>query len=449
MDKLPGSLATDSRNGKTYFQKLPPHLKERFFFNPNLGANGALVLEGRFIDDIVGEKYLLLNVLSGPDLAAIQGLVPAADLQKAAWVTAVQNLVTTMQTSVEDPNSPGYSIAGPPTGASQDYLSGALPAITNDDQPVDSYALTTAGTGDGYVVLVAGNGLAPRTPEAEPVSMHVIRVAAPLHAGQVKVLASANPLDEKVTLRHSSDFVGLPQDYEFQWGYAPPVNGRAPSMDPPPEAPGTAWLSLTSPDLINTYVVEGASIQTISDNYWIMRYRPKVAPHPQLNVWSEWTQPALVEGWIKRALAGINPFSQRVTDFFNNSVNTDVSILTQAGRRWEGNIALNLANINEFGLIEIYETVLNRGMDLSVDGIPPLDYGPANDALLLASGYLADLYSILGEEAAADAANPTIAFDAQSIGSVADSSVATDFTNVSNQTSTARFAFQGQVRNLL
>ena len=36
-------------------------------------------------------------------------------------------------------------------------------------------------------------------------------------------------------------------------------------------------------------------------------------------------------------------------------------MLTQAGRRWEGDVALSLQNINDFGLIEIYETVLNRG----------------------------------------------------------------------------------------
>jgi hypothetical protein len=39
--------------------------------------------------------------------------------------------------------------------------------------------------------------------------------------------------------------------------------------------------------------------------------------------WSDWTAPQLAEGWIKRVLAGINPFNQRITDLFNNAVNTD------------------------------------------------------------------------------------------------------------------------------
>ena len=58
--------------------------------------------------------------------------------------------------------------------------------------------------------------------------------------------------------------------------------------------------------------------------------------------YSRWMPPQFVEGWIKRVLAAINPFEQRVKDLYNNSVNTDVSVLTQAGTRWEGDIALTL-----------------------------------------------------------------------------------------------------------
>ena len=48
-----------------------------------------------------------------------------------------------------------------------------------------------------------------------------------------------------------------------------------------------------------------------------------------------------------------------MTDLYNNAVNTDVSLLTQAGTRWEGDISLTLDAVNDYGLIEIYETVLN------------------------------------------------------------------------------------------
>jgi len=190
---------------------------------------------------------------------------------------------------------------------------------------------------------------------------------------------------------------------------------------------------------IPRYTLGGAGIQVLGDNYVVMRYRPITATHPLYSAsptdadWSEWTRPALAEGWIKRVLAGINPFNQRINDLFNNRVNTDVSILTQAGPKWEGDVALNLDSINDYGLIEIYETVLRRGRSLSIES--GFNYGPANDALLLAAGYINDLYMMLGNEAWADAANPTIGIG------TAD--------NTYGDIATALFAFRGQMPSLL
>lgn len=188
----------------------------------------------------------------------------------------------------------------------------------------------------------------------------------------------------------------------------------------------------------NRYVIEGNSLFTLTDNFFICRYRARATNHAGYDAsggWSKWTNPQLAEGWIKRALAGINPFEQRVKDLYNNDISTDVSLVTQAGKRWEGDVALNLENINDFGLIEIYETILRRGKSLSIEGAPAINYGPANDALLLASGYLNDLYMLLGNEAAADAANPTIAF----------STNAGQFGDVA----TSLFAFKGQLASVL
>ncbi|HEY6228424.1 MAG TPA: hypothetical protein VI282_14995, partial [Verrucomicrobiae bacterium] len=199
---------------------------------------------------------------------------------------------------------------------------------------------------------------------------------------------------------------------------------------------GTDWLPLDPTkyaDGVRAIIGEGADVRSLADNYLIMRYRAKLATHASYVAgggWSRWTEPQLAEGWIKRVLAGINPFNQRVTDLFNNRVNTDANILTSAGRRWEGDIALNLESINNYGLIEIYETILRRGRVLSIDS--GINYGPANDALLLAAGYLNDLYMLVGNEAWADAANPTI-------------SVGTSLQDIS----TALFAFKGQIPTLL
>ena len=76
-----------------------------------------------------------------------------------------------------------------------------------------------------------------------------------------------------------------------------------------------------------------------------------------------------------------------------------------------------------------------RGRGLSIEGAPPLNVPAANDALLLAAGYLNDLYLLVGNDAFADAANPTIAFDTEG----------GDF----GEFNTALFAFKGQLASVL
>ena len=638
--QIPSSIATDVYQGKTYFTRLPPHLSQRFYLDPTQGTLGTLVLKGQFVEEALGDDYLLLNVLSPDDVTALKGLVDAADsvtyAGKTAWEAAIDGLTTTLQTFKEDPSKKGTYVVD--TGSTTAPVTAdptvtvaaqAVAVITNDDTAVDSYALNAAGGGAGYVVVSVGNGKA-FTPVDEPVSLSVFKVAAPLYRGELKVVAPSNPLDEKITLRHSLDFAGNPADYEFQWLYAPPVDGappvlytytaasgllgsgtsklynqpgtdfallRLPEASPSttPISAGTtvnalpvavtindsgdtvgvhgvsrpqavvrkqfdvatlplkaylsvqlgnrdgaeiylneslvavvnrdaarntavtptptgfsplpllfevsaallrttgnvlslelytdadlgvgssvdarleglnetfttsSWIpitasttetasTLTSGSIVGKvqHVIQGSSLLTLTDNYLTMRYRaclttnaayisPTPTTVPNAGGWSKWTEPALAEGWIKRALAGINPFQQRTTDLFSNAISTDVSLVQQAGKRWEGDIALNLANINNFGLIEIYETILRRGKMLSIDGAPAINYSPANDALLLAAGYLSDLYVIHGNEAFADAANPTIAFG-------------TDNGSTYGDVSTSLFAFKGQLPGVI
>ncbi len=618
LSAIPGSIATSDFLGKTFFPNLPPHLNQRLFSDPNIGALGALVFVGEFVDAPFGEDFFLLNVMSPKDVADAKGLVDTADLDKGKWEAAFDDdgLETTLETFIEDPARRGVYIVD----HQQDVTVGptSIAEIVSDNTAVDSYAISAAGGGTGYVVLATGDGEA-FTPTGDPVSLHVFKVAPPLYRGELKVLASANPLDEKLTLQHSGDFAGDPTDYEFAWITGQPESGGAPPLytftplEVFPNGVGRSWAFLNNPatvlaardylfdvsawsipgdlsanqlviddgngsaangttlpnailrdtldwagvqpiDLylsltiadndgaavylngaeiavwnvpgrensvettapgviagetlplvfsvapqtlqaqnaitIDLYtisdpesasffdlrldsqqenadlekwlavtngaksdegetakvrhIIEGASIFTLTDNYFTMRYHalPNTpaatatggdAANP--GEWSRWMRPQLAEGWIKRALAGINPFNQRVTDLFNNEVNTDVSLLTQAGARWEGDIALNLANIDDFGLIEIYETILRRGRGLSIEGAPPLNVPAANDALLLAAGYLNDLYLLVGNDAFADAANPTIAFDTEG----------GDF----GEFNTALFAFKGQLASVL
>ncbi len=428
-DRLPASIRTEYYQGKYYFPNLPPHLVNRLYLDPNRGSKGSLVLVGQYQKELLGESYLLLNVLRGSDLQAAHDLCPAADTEnRPRWVALVNALATRVETFHEDlPLRPGAYVPDP--ARTRTVGVGNLAEVDDDNIAVDSYALSATGPGEGYITLVEAGGTAFTEP-GDPVSLHIFKVGGSLHRGEIKILPAPNPLSELITFQHTADLAGRFDEYEYEWKIAAPVDG----FPPEPDATMSRYLPLTNvvADLPR-YTLGGAGIQVLGDNYVVMRYRPRSQEHPLRNQWSEWTRPALAEGWIKRVLAGINPFNQRVTDLFNNRVNTDVSLLTQAGRRWEGDVALNLDTINNYGLIEIYETVLRRGRLLSIEA--GFNYGPANDALLLAAGYLNDLYMLLGHEAWADAANPTIGIG------TADRTY--------GEIATALFAFRGQVASLL
>ncbi|MFN0066452.1 MAG: hypothetical protein ACKVYV_02350, partial [Limisphaerales bacterium] len=434
-DRLPASVRAQLYQGRTYFPDLPPHLVERIYLDPNRGTKGSLVLIGEYKKELLGESYLHLNVLRGSDLAAAHDLCPTADtVNRPKWVALVNALATAVETFHEDlPLGPGTYVPNPALTVSVGV--GDLAGIGSDNIAVDSYAISATGPGEGYITVVEAGGSAFTEP-GDPVALHIFKVGGELYRGELKIIPSPNPLSELITFQHTADLAGRFAEYEYQWKIAAPVDG----FPPQPDAGMSQYLSLTpvGPD-IPRYTLGGAGIQVLGDNYLVMRYRPISTNHPLYTAsptdadWSEWTRPALAEGWIKRVLAGINPFNQRITDLFNNRVNTDVSILTQAGRRWEGDVALNLDTINNYGLIEIYETVLRRGRSLSIES--GFNYGPANDALLLAAGYLSDLYMFLGNEAWADAANPTIGIG------TAD--------NTYGDIATALFAFRGQLPSLL
>ncbi len=421
---LPAGVLGNAYAGKVYFPKLPPNLVNRLYFDPN---TTNLVFEGQFKAEGTGENYLLLNVLAGKDLTDAQDLCPATDKRKADWDTAILSLSTPVYTFHEDPDVPGSYVVDPDKTVTRSVSE--LVEVTSSDTAVDSYALSATGPGQGYLTYIVNNGSDPAQ-AALPVSVYIARVAPPLYRGEVKVIMAPSPLSEMITFQHTADLAGRAALYEYDWRILPPVDGQAPT------AAKTTWTPLAQgPDLTHVSL-GGAGIQTLADNWITMRYRC-IAPlaNPAITNWSEWAEPQLAEGWIKRVLAGINPFNQRTTDLFNNPANTTASIIAQAGRRYEGDVPLNDEAMLNSGLIEIYETVLNRGKDLSIEAATPINYGPANDALLLAAGYLNDLYMMLGNEAQADAVNPTIGIGTadRTYGNIA----------------TALFAFKGQVASVL
>ena len=395
--QLPPDLQVENDGALRYFPKLPPQLRSRVWYD---STSKRLRLKGRFVETPAGVEepvgYLLMNVISQSESNRLVAL--SSD---SVFKIAARSLAAAAAQPIEVP----------------------------PNQVFDSLAVTAGlSKGQGYVTLAfANSGLLTTNNPAEPISLAIFKVECPIYRGELEVIVSENPLEEKLTLRHSGDFAGKPEDYVFEWRTLPPVDGL------PPTVPWQQWNTFVPPSSgigVVDITIEGPGLFTLSDNWFICRYKPKNSPTclPGADSgdpvgWSQWTTPQLAEGWIKRVMAGINPFEQRFKDYKKTSVNTIVSMISQAGARWIGNVPLNQQAVNKSGLIEIYETVLQRGLELSINGSPPVNYGPANDALLLAAGRLSDLYMLLGNEAYADAADPTIAFgtDDGQYGNVASS----------------------------
>jgi probable HAF family extracellular repeat protein len=331
------------------------------------------------------------------------------------------------------------------TGSGFDVtLSGALNWVTST---------APAAIPPRFVTLVENND--PNLPGL-PVSLHVIQVDDGPYTGDLKVLPGDNVFDERVTVRHSSDFGGAPEQVEFEWYFkpdAPDFDARLlPEVDVDTGAisdlRGWQLYATHGPGINDLTIGEGgeSSLLTLGDNWFICRHRGYAVGLRPPTLWSDWVgepgsfaepRAQLVEGWIKRVIRGLNPFDARTLDFHASEVNTYVSMLVQAGRRYEGPIAFNPSadNLNSVGLVEAYQTVLERGIGLSIEGAPAVDFEAANNALLLVSSRIADLYLLLGNEAYADAQDPTIGFGTSSgeYGTLAPSI----------------FAFQNQLDSLL
>ncbi|HPB31652.1 MAG TPA: hypothetical protein PLB62_09370, partial [Candidatus Sumerlaeota bacterium] len=294
-------------------------------------------------------------------------------------------------------------------------------------------ALASTGHAEGYVTVAFNDH-----PDAGalPVSLEIIKITCPLYQGELKAIEPPCVFDEQLTLRHTGDLAGKSGDYVYEWRTLPD-----PGTGSPPEDPLDMW-DIWDPDpaandgdtdtpgkqvagALDT-TIRGAGLFTLSDNWFIMRYKkdPSLVNDTDadcVTTYSQWTEPMLAEGWIKRVMGKIDPFKQRAVgggiqtaedrflQYQTREINTIVSMLAEAGRRFNGDVALNCETIDNFGLLEIYETVLRRGIGLSIEGIPPVDYPPANHALVLCAGRISDLYLLIANEAFADALDPTIA----------------------------------------
>jgi hypothetical protein len=465
IDGIPDSIATQFQADGTESIlgsadgtiKLPVSIRQRLRYDP---INKRLLLTGVFDESGVGEPFLLLNVLSKRDRVTLKTLNGGDGSENETftndclsptsgcnWDTAVEALFRLSR----NPQQIKTICLAPDLDINRQRVCNQSRAVTADDvlvgfddpagngvlQPFRAAgvrpALTAgAAQGTGKMTIAFNNdaSLAPL-----PITMEVIEVGclasppppdtaeiiAP-YQGQINVLAPENIFDEQLVLRHSGDFGGNPDDLEFQWFYKPDQGGGQPRVPPDPEngqLNGWIQVPLDDPFGANEISIEGANIRTLSDNWYYARYLglPECENEENFGPWAggpggSLTEPLpqLAEGWVKRVQDRLNPFEARVQDFAQAATNNYASMLIQLGERYEGPVALNNdpENLNSLGLIEAYTTVMRRALQLSVDGTPPVNYGPANNAILFIASRIVEFYTLLGNEAFADAQDPTI-----------------------------------------
>ena len=421
---LPSTIKAETQGSLRVFSDLPFHLRTRVFYN---SVSRKLGFKGYLDESGAGDPLLLPNIMSRKEFDLLRGL---------STNTAYRSALNQLYALTIEPNDPVGLI-------------GRTKALT-----------AGAAEGTGYVTL-AFNNSASLSPL--PVSLSILRVAEPVYIGEIKVIQSDNLFDEQLTLRHSGDFGGTPDNIYVDWWYHPDVTGFPPTTRPGDGNPVNLWQRLDDKSGIGAVdlTISGSSILTISDNWFYVRYSGLQAGDnrdpgydyqngggvPDTDYFSPWAgspggtllrpRPQLAEGWIKRVVNGLNPFESRVKDFHKTPTNTTTSMLMQAGHRYEGPIAMSADPdvLNSLGLIEAYQTVLERGMSLSIEGTPPINYGPANTALLNAATRIAELYVLLGNEAYADASDPTIGFTTAS----------GEYGNLAS----SLFTFQNQLSSLL
>ena len=406
LTSLPTEIKVLQQNGKEIFLDLPYHLRRRISYD---NITNKLQIKGIFDNSGLGEPLILLNILHDYETTLLKGLSSNIDYRNAVD----QLSVLTKSKASEN----AKLIKG----------SDNIKALSTGSAKGMQYA--------SYVTLVFNS-----VEECDdPISMEILKVVPKLYTGEIKVIKPDNVFDEKITLRHNAHFNANTEGIEFEWRYKEPNEGLAPSYDK--NGTNNTWIKYEPDASQSEYggtldiTIEGSGINSLKNYYYIVRYKGFDGVGEE--TWSEWTEPALCEGWIKRVTGGIGPYNQRFNDYHNSEINTTSSMIIQAGKRFEGPVALNssAANVNNLGLIELYETVLRRGKALSIDGAPAVNDKEVNKELLLAAGKIADLYMLLGNEAYADAADPTIGFDTNNgqVGSEASSI----------------FSFQNQLSSLL
>ena len=403
------------RKGSYYFRDITPTLSDRLSIDP---TTDRLVLVGKREEKSAGVNLVFPNVLTDDDIASVMAVVTVENDISAKLRAALESL---RDLGIVRPTTVGTGLRNGRRECVDSYVA------------PDHYALTAMGR-TNWVVLIENNATNRFCNEGNPINMHVLRVVPEYYAGDVVTREDPlNLLSQQLSVHYSQAFGGKAGDYVFEWQKASPS-----LMD---------WKDAFSNAVGRTSFAVGGQGDTLANmvnTFWRCRYRAvegTPAYETMGEAWSAWSDKALAEGWVQRCLNNVTPYTQRMTDLYENPAETSVTMMRQAGAPYEGDVALNQDNLTSVGLIQLYRTILNKAESMSL--LQGIDNADANQQLLLAVQRLSDLYTTLGDEAYADALNPTIGFGSN-FGEVKPQ-LAIDY----GAASSALFCFDNQVPTLL
>ena len=423
------------RAGKYTFKELPPSIGSRFYADTTKDSSKCLTLIGE-LESSAGGTILWPNVANAAEIAALKGLISTdADSSKRnEWAAIIDGL--TLTTPIQ------------PT-----TIEGTLDPVATYI-PRDHYALTAMG-GTGYVTIIendapVGSGVGQLgVQDGDAISMHVFAVTNKYYTGRVVAREDQeNLLSQQLSILYTESFAGTADDYEFEWKKATPTASGAMPTDYT-NAYQRAFSNADEMRGLTRFTLggQGDTLANLVNTFYVMRYRAVsgAAKASMGDTWSDWCGPTLAEGWIQRVVNNVTPFTQRMTDLYENEAETLSSMIQQAGGPYMGDVALNQDNLTSVGLIQLYQTLLNKAESISIaSGSTGVNDAEVNKQLLLAAERLADLYMVLGNDAYADALNPTIGFGT-TWGETAAGISQIDY----GAESTGLFCFDNQVNTLL
>jgi hypothetical protein len=452
----PATGRTRVSEGKFIFNDLPASLQRRFRYDPILQqVEFQGVLNDRFIgsNDLTAAPpavYVLEpNILNDGDIQILKALVTTD--HKTEWDAAIEDLAELTR----DPGQVTTEfLEDIHTGLAKNTANAAVPArafgpglaLVPNDGLLNPNNTSPA---EGWITVVENND---PSLGGSPITPHIIKVDRRLrYRGSIKTILSDNVFDENIVLRHTGDFGAEAKELRFEWWYRPDDGSlNVPPPDRIPAGQTNPWKLFPDPSgrqgegryEITLKGNPNAPETLLADTWWFCRYRHKNDAASGSN-WSpnsttptgtrkyEWAgagnndpfhdfdldgfpdyRAQLAMGWIKRVLDAVNPYEARIRDFEGDNPATVTSMISQFGPRFEGPVALNPAQnvIENVGLIELYETVLKRARDLSIDLSRPVSTPAIANALQLASTRISDFYTLLGNEAYSDSLDPTIGF---------------------------------------